>query len=26
LNGKKIPKAGSDCDYCDYIEGVKKME
>ena len=26
LNGKKIPKAGSDCDYCDYIEGVKKVE
>ena len=23
LNSDKIPKAGSDCDYCNYIESVK---
>ena len=26
LKRKKIPKAGKDCDYCDYREGVKKVE
>jgi len=25
LKRKKIPKAGKDCDYCDYREGVKKI-
>jgi len=24
LNSKKIPKTGDDCDYCSYIEAVKK--
>jgi hypothetical protein len=26
LKRKKIPAAGKDCDYCDYREGVKKVE
>ena len=24
LNGKKIPEADADCDYCNYIEAVEK--
>jgi hypothetical protein len=23
LNGNEIPEAGSDCDYCSYIEALK---
>lgn len=26
LNSKKIPKAGENCDYCDYIETIKKHD
>jgi hypothetical protein len=26
LNADKIPESGEDCDYCDYIEGVSKVE
>ncbi len=26
LNGKKIPKANIDCDYCNYIEAVEKYK
>ena len=26
LNSKKIPKADKDCDYCNYINGVKEIK
>ena len=26
LNGEKIPRAGSDCDYCGYVKAIKNQK
>ncbi len=26
LNGEKIPEAGADCDYCDYVQAVSSKQ
>ncbi len=26
LNSDKIPDAGSDCDYCKYVEAIKRKQ